>query len=193
MSWEYTYPLIAYLLGSIPFGLILSELFGNGDLRQKGSGNIGSTNVLRTQGKLLGALTLICDFLKAFLPCYFLKTDNEICNLLIIVAPTLGHIFPIWLKFKGGKGVASYLGTIAAIHWFILLVTGITWISVFKICKISSFSGLFSLIISLLVCGGVESDSHKLLALIFLVIVIFVKHKDNIVRLCNNEESRIQV
>ena len=193
MSSQYIYPLLAYLLGSIPFGLIFSELFGKGNLRESGSGNIGSTNVLRTQGKLLGALTLICDFSKAFIPCYFFKTDSEICNLLIILAPTLGHMFPIWLRFQGGKGVASYLGTIAAINWVILAITGFCWIVVFKTTKISSVSCLTATLISLLAYLKIENDSSKLMALIFLVVMIFIKHKDNIIRLCKNEEGTIKI
>ena len=111
----FLYPLISYLSGSIPFGLILSNLFGNGKLRELGSKNIGATNVLRTQGKLLGALTLLFDFSKAFLPCYFLKTDNEFVNMLILAAPAIGHMFSIWLKFQGGNGVATYFGLLCAI------------------------------------------------------------------------------
>lgn len=193
MMLQYFYPLLAYLFGSIPFGLIFSELFGEGGLREKGSGNIGSTNVLRTQGKFLGFLTLVFDFLKAFVPCYFFRTDNEFCNLLITVAPTIGHIFPIWLKFRGGKGVASYLGTVAAFSWITSLVTVVAWGSIFKICKISSLAGLVSLVISLLIYGGAEGNLHRLETLTFLVVIIFIRHKDNIRRLYNNEESRIQV
>ena len=137
---QYLYPLLAYFLGSIPFGLIFSELFGSGGLREKGSKNIGSTNVLRTQGKLLGAMTLVCDFSKAFIPCYFFDAGDLVCNLLILVAPTIGHMFPIWLKFKGGKGVATFLGTIGAISWAVLLGAGLIWGAVFAACRISSVS-----------------------------------------------------
>lgn len=188
---QYLYPLFAYLLGSIPFGLIFSELFGSGGLREKGSGNIGSTNVLRTQGKLLGAMTLVCDFSKAFIPCYFFNTGDLICDLLILVAPTIGHMFPIWLKFKGGKGVATFLGTIGAISWFVLLCAGLIWGAVFIACRISSVSCLIAVSSSLLLYRYVQNDIFVMGALIFLVILIFIKHRDNLIRLRNNQEKKI--
>ena len=188
---QYLYPLLAYLLGSIPFGLIFSELFGSGGLREKGSGNIGSTNVLRTQGKLLGALTLVCDFSKAFIPCYFLDTGDLIGNLLILIAPTIGHMFPIWLKFKGGKGVATFLGTIGAISWAVLLGAGLIWIAVFAACRISSVSCLIAVSCSLFIYRYVQNDIFVMGALLFLVILIFIKHKDNLIRLHNNQEKKL--
>ena len=188
---QYLYPLFAYLLGSIPFGLIFSELFGSGGLREKGSGNIGSTNVLRTQGKLLSAMTLVCDFSKAFIPCYFFDSGGLICNLLILVAPTIGHMFPIWLKFKGGKGVATFLGTVGAISWFVLLCAGLIWIAVFLTCRISSVSCLIAVSSSLLLYRYVQNNIFTMGALIFLVILIFIKHKDNLIRLRNNQEKKI--
>ncbi len=191
---EYIYPLISYLLGSIPFGLILSECFGKGNLRQTGSKNIGSTNVLRTQGKTLGALTLLLDFSKAFFPCYFFMTNNEFCNLLIISAPTLGHIFPIWLKFKGGKGVATYFGTITAISWSIGISTATLWLVVFIMTRISSISCLMSIIGSLVVFQwnyNATCKFEKFFILFLLVIIIIIKHKDNIYRLWNNEEKKL--
>ena len=188
---QYLYPLLAYLLGSIPFGLIFSELWGSGGLREKGSGNIGSTNVLRTQGKLLGALTLICDFSKAFVPYYFLEANNPISNLLILVAPTIGHMFPIWLKFNGGKGVATFLGTIGAISWAVLLGTGLIWGVIFAICRISSVSCLIAVSSSLFLYRYVQNDVFIMGALIFLVILIFIRHKDNLIRLHNNQEKQI--
>lgn len=188
---QYLYPLLAYLLGSIPFGLIFSELFGPGGLREKGSGNIGSTNVLRTQGKLLGAMTLVCDFSKAFIPCYFFDSGDLVCNLLILIAPTIGHMFPIWLKFKGGKGVATFLGTIGAISWFVLLGAALIWGAVFLACRISSVSCLIAVSSSLLVYRYVQNNVFIMGALIFLVILIFIKHKDNLIRLHNNQEKKI--
>ena len=188
---QYLYPLFAYLLGSIPFGLIFSELFGSGGLREKGSGNIGSTNVLRTQGKLLGAMTLVCDFSKAFIPCYFFDSGDLICNLLILVAPTIGHMFPIWLKFKGGKGVATFLGTIGAISWAVLLGAVLVWGTVFVACRISSVSCLIAVSSSLLIYRYIQNDIFTMSVLIFLVILIFIKHKDNLIRLHNNQEKRI--
>lgn len=188
---QYLYPLLAYLLGSVPFGLVFSELFGSGGLRERGSGNIGSTNVLRTQGKLLGALTLVCDFSKAFIPCYFLDANNPISNLLILVAPTIGHMFPIWLKFNGGKGVATFLGTIGAINWIVLFGTLLIWGVIFVACRISSVSCLISVSTSLFLYRYVQNDIFVMGALIFLVILIFIRHKDNLARLRNNQEKQI--
>lgn len=188
---QYLYPLLAYLFGSIPFGLIFSELFGPGGLREKGSGNIGSTNVLRTQGKLLGAMTLVCDFSKAFIPCYFFDSGDLVCNLLILIAPTIGHMFPIWLKFKGGKGVATFLGTIGAISWFVLLGAALIWGAVFLACRISSVSCLIAVSSCLLLYRYVQNNVFIMGSLIFLVILIFIKHKDNLIRLHNNQEKKI--
>lgn len=191
----FLYPLIAYLSGAIPFGLILSNLFGNGKLRDSGSKNIGATNVLRTQGKLLGALTLLFDFLKAFLPCHFLKTDCEFVNMLILSAPAMGHIFSVWLKFKGGKGVATYFGLLCAIDIHTCLITAIIWLCAFFICRISSVACLCSIIFS---CGVFVYVRHlknleffnQLCVLIILTVFIVAKHHENIKRLLSNKELK---
>ncbi len=188
---QYLYPILAYLMGSIPFGLIFSELFGPGHLREKGSGNIGSTNVLRTQGKLLGAMTLVCDFSKAFIPCYFLNTHDLISNLLVLMAPTIGHMFPVWLKFKGGKGVATFLGTIGALSWQLLLGAGIIWGVLFAIFRISSVSCLIAVSSSLLIYRYFQNNIYIMTVLLFLVILIYIKHKDNLIRLYHNQEKRL--
>ena len=190
------YPIIAYISGSIPFGLILSNLFGDGKLREKGSKNIGATNVLRTQGKLLGALTLLFDFLKAFLPCYFLKTNNELVNILILLAPTMGHMFSLWLKFKGGKGVASYLGTLGAIDICTLLITGVIWIGIFLAYRISSVSCLLSIVLSCGVFSGIKYYEHldffnELCVLMILAVFIIFKHHENIKRLLSGGELKL--
>lgn len=190
------YPLIAFLLGSIPFGLILSILFGDGKLREKGSKNIGATNVLRTQGKLLGALTLLFDFSKAFLPCYFLKTDNELANVLILAAPTMGHMFSPWLKFKGGKGVASYLGTLGALDIYTLLITAVVWIGIFLACRISSVACLLSVALSCGVFFIIKSYKHlaffnEVCVLIMLAVFIIFKHRENIKRLLSGGELKL--
>jgi glycerol-3-phosphate acyltransferase PlsY len=189
----YLYPLLAYLLGSIPFGLIFSNLCGKGKLRQSGSKNIGATNVLRTQGKLLGALTFFMDFLKGFVAVYFLRSDDEILNLAIIAAPVWGHIFPIWLKFIGGKGVSTYFGVLCAMNIFTFCGVLIIWLLVFLAIKISSVAGLISVLSSLFIFGYVGHALcldfvNQLYVLIALVVLIFFKHRENLKRLLNKQE-----
>ena len=188
--------ILAYLLGSIPFGLILSHFFGNGNLRTQGSKNIGATNVLRTQGKLLGGITFFLDFFKAALACYLFFTDNLFINILIIAAPVIGHMFPIWLKFKGGKGIASYFGIIFAISPLAFSGTILVWITVFYITKISSIAGLTSVLAGLILFATVRYSFHisflnELYMLCFLACIIFVKHLENIKRLIEKKEFKI--
>lgn len=190
------YPLVAYLLGSIHFGLILSNIFGDGKLRERGSRNVGATNVLRTQGKLLGALTLILDFFKSFLPCYFLKTDCEIVNLIILTAPAIGHMFSIWMKFKGGKGVASYFGALCAIDFLTFAITGAIWICIFIISRISSLACLISINLSCIIFAFIKywMNLHffnQLCVLIPLAVFINIKHKENIKRLLSGNELKL--
>ena len=203
--YYYFYPIIAYLLGSIPFGLILSNIFGNGQLRESGSKNIGATNVLRTQGKLLGLCTLLLDFSKAFVPCYFFantnsefaNTGSEIINLLVLAAPAIGHMFPIWLKFRGGKGVATYFGILGALDIYVFFGTVLAWVIIFAISRISSVACLSSILFS---CGlfpyVMKNIRHleffnQLCVLILLAVIIFVKHHENIKRLISNKEMKI--
>ena len=124
--------LFSYISGSIPFGLILTKTFGNIDLRKIGSGNIGATNVLRTGNKFLGYSTLLLDILKAVLPIIYVKLNYPefiyICSLSVF----LGHVFPIWLKFKGGKGVATYVGMLIILNYFLGIVFGIVWVIIGK-------------------------------------------------------------
>ena len=184
----------AYLIGSIPFGLILSEVFGKGNLREKGSGNIGATNVLRTQGKLLGLATFLLDFLKAYAACRFFSTENENVNLLILAAPVIGHMFPVWLKFKGGKGVASYFGVLFFLNPLLFLGTILVWCTVFLFTKISSISGLVSIIASICIFSAMKYFEHaeflnQSIVLSVLAVLIIIKHKQNIIRLIKHEEN----
>jgi glycerol-3-phosphate acyltransferase PlsY len=180
--------MFGYILGSIPFGVIFSNILGNGKLRETGSKNIGATNAFRTQGKIVGILTLVMDFLKGFVPYYFLETENEILNSFILAAPVIGHMFPIWLKFKGGKGIATYLGCLCALSPIVGFYTIITWIMMFLILKISAAAGLISVVTSLLIFDYARTALcwdfiNQLYALIGLVVLIFVKHSENINRL----------
>ena len=188
--------ILAYLLGSIPFGLLLSEAFGNGKLRESGSKNIGATNVLRTQGKFLGFLTFLLDFLKGALACWLLFTEDININLFIIAAPVIGHMFPIWLKFKGGKGIATYFGVLLAIDPIVFFSTVSVWILVFLAMRISSLAGILSSASSLLMYSVLKYISHQeimpvIAVLSALVIIILIKHKANIIRLLKNEEAAL--
>ena len=188
--------ILAYLLGSIPFGLLLSEAFGNGKLRESGSKNIGATNVLRTQGKFLGFLTFLLDFLKGALACWLLFTEDINTNLFIIAAPVIGHMFPIWLKFKGGKGIATYFGVLLAIDPIVFFSTVSVWILVFLAMRISSLAGILSSASSLLMYSVLKYISHQeimpvIAVLSDLVIIILIKHKANIIRLLKNEEAAL--
>ncbi len=220
---------IAYFIGSIPFGLILGKLFGVGDIRHIGSGNIGATNMLRTGKKGLALATLLLDFLKGiigyiagyvaneiiFFKVFFNDADITIYNnslsyilrLLIIIAPVLGHIFPVWLKFKGGKGVATSLGILCAIQLYpyiqlplIGLTTILLWIGVFYFTRISSLAAIISIGASPLIAVMFIYDIPEYNAKanptftasfsLLLALLVIAKHKDNIKRLLNGTESK---
>ena len=199
--------IICYLIGSIPFGLILTKLFDNNDLRNIGSGNIGATNVLRTGNKTLALLTLILDLSKSFIPLFiFFKLYphpiiNDFFNLiifdkifLILVFGyffVLGHCFPIWLKFKGGKGIATSLGVILSIDFFIGLCLLTIWILVFLIFKISSLSALISSTSFPILIFFKYEKVNLLYLSIILTIFVFFTHRENIIRLLKKEEKKI--
>lgn len=192
------YPILAYLIGSIPFGLIISEIFGKGNLRNSGSGNIGATNVLRTQGKLLGFITFLLDFAKGLCAYYFFQTDHILINSITIAAPVIGHMFPIWLKFKGGKGIATYFGVLCAVNIYAFIISIFVWITVFYITKISSISGLTSVISSCIAFYVITSHGkynpnlhNQIIILITLVTIITLRHYQNIKRLINKTELKI--
>ncbi|MDR0677650.1 MAG: glycerol-3-phosphate 1-O-acyltransferase PlsY [Holosporaceae bacterium] len=185
---ENFYPVFAYLLGSTPFGLVLSNLFGDKKLRQSGSKNIGSTNVFRTQGKVLGILTFLLDFLKGFVIWFWIRTDNEIINLLVMAAPVIGHIFPVWLKFKGGKGIATYFGVLCALSPIVFFSIVIIWGTMFFITKISAVAGLISVATSIIIFNYTGTALcwnfiNQLYVLIALVVLIIVRHRENIKQL----------
>ena len=199
--------IICYLIGSIPFGLILTKLFDNNDLRNIGSGNIGATNVLRTGNKTLALLTLILDLSKSFIPLFifFKLYPHPIINdffslifidkiFLILVFGyffVLGHCFPIWLKFKGGKGIATSLGVILSIDFFIGLCLLTIWILVFLIFKISSLSALISSTSFPILIFFKYEKVNLLYLSILLTIFVFFTHRANIIRLLKKEEKKI--
>ena len=182
---------ISYLLGSIPFGLLLTKFFLNKDIRNIGSGNIGATNVLRSGNKLIGYTTLCFDIIKAVLPVIYVKINYPDFVYISSLSVFLGHVFPIWLKFKGGKGVATYVGILFSINLIYGLFFGITWILIFLISKYSSLASLagsLSIPIYLLIF-----NENQILFFVIMFVLIFYTHRENIKRLKNKEESKSKI
>ena len=182
----------SYLLGSIPFGLILTKLFLKKDIRDVGSGNIGTTNVLRTGNKFIGYLTLILDIIKAVIPVIYVKINYPELIFLASLSAFLGHVFPIWLKFRGGKGVATYVGILCSINLIFGIIFAISWGLIFLLSKYSSLSSLIaSLSIAIYVLFVVQINSAIFFGILF--ILIFFTHRENIKRLKNKEESKTKI
>ena len=181
----------SYLLGSIPFGLVLTKIFLKKDIRDIGSGNIGTTNVLRTGKKSLAVATLVLDLLKGYFSIIITFTYFE--NLISYSALIcfIGHIFPVWLNFKGGKGVATYLGVILALSYKFFLIFGISWLVLSFLFRYASLSSIISSLI-LFVYSYFFINNFSLILFIFAVIIIYT-HRENIVRLKNSEESKIKL
>ena len=181
----------SYLLGSIPFGLVLTKIFLKKDIREIGSGNIGTTNVLRTGKKSLATATLVLDLLKGYFSIIitFSYFENLISYSALICF--IGHIFPVWLKFKGGKGVATYLGVILALSYKFFLIFGITWLVLSFLFRYASLSSIISSLI-VFVYSYFFINNFSLILFIFFVIIIYT-HRENIVRLKNSEESKIKL
>ena len=184
--------LVSYLFGSIPFGLLLTKIFLKKDIREIGSGNIGATNVLRAGNKILGYSTLVLDILKAVLPILYIKFFMNDYLYISALSIFIGHVFPIWLKFKGGKGVASYLGILCCLDIFTALIFGVVWISIFILFKFSSLSSLLaSLTIPIFQFFYNSSSDYYFYFMMF--ILIFFTHRENIKRLRNNTESKSKI
>lgn len=180
-----------YLLGSIPFGLVLTRLAGLGDIRAVGSGNIGATNVLRTGHKGLALATLLLDSGKgAFAVLLCMSFLSPLAALAAALGSVLGHLFPVWLKFKGGKGVATTLGVLLALTPIAGILVCATWLVSALIFRISSLSALIASAMAPLFAGMVYGTAPALIVLI-IALLIFVKHKDNIQRLMNGTEPKI--
>ena len=182
----------SYLLGSIPFGLILSKIFLKKDIRQSGSGNIGATNVLRSGGKVLGFLTLIMDGLKSYLAVMITIRFFSDYFFLSAILVFLGHLFPIWLKFKGGKGVATYLGILFGLNFFYAVVFILSWLTIIFITKFVSLGSLVSSLIVLLINVYFEGLNDSIILFLFLVLIIY-SHRANIGRLKSGTESKINL
>ena len=184
--------IISYLMGSIPFGFILTKIFLKKDIREIGSGNIGATNALRTGNKTIGYSTLVLDVLKAVAPVIYVKIFYQDFLYIASLCAFLGHVFPIWLKFKGGKGVATYVGILFAINIYFGIIFTISWFVTFFISKYSSLSSLVgaaSIPIYLLILS--QFDQGIFFTIMF--VLIFFTHRENIKRLKNKEETKTKI
>ncbi|HWA60989.1 MAG TPA: glycerol-3-phosphate 1-O-acyltransferase PlsY [Caulobacteraceae bacterium] len=189
-----------YLLGSIPFGVIATRLGGAGDVRQIGSGNIGATNVLRTGRRDLALITLVCDGGKGALAVLLARlllsggaaADGDFPACLAAGAAFLGHLFPVWLGFKGGKGVATFFGTLLAIAWPVGIAAGATWIAMALVFRISSLAALTAAALSPLLFFALDQSTVPRLWLAAgMAVLIFIRHHQNIGRLLKGQEPRI--
>ena len=189
---NFTIGIISYLMGSIPFGFILTKIFLKKDIREIGSGNIGATNALRTGNKVIGYTTLILDISKAIIPVIYTKINFPELIFVASLCAFLGHVFPIWLKFKGGKGVATYVGILFSINIVFGLIFAISWLITFVLTKYSSLSSLIgslSLPAYLLVTG----QTNNVIFFIIMFVLIFFTHRENVKRLKNKEESKTNI
>jgi glycerol-3-phosphate acyltransferase PlsY len=181
---------LGYLLGSVPFGLLLTRAAGLGDIRAIGSGNIGATNVLRTGRKGLAAATLILDGLKGFAAVWIAARFGPLAAIAAAVGAVIGHMFPVWLRFKGGKGVATTLGVMWGLSWPVGAVTCAAWLAIAAAFRYSSLAALLSIVIGAIV-AWLTVDWRVALAISLLVPLVWVRHHENIARLLNGTESKI--
>ena len=179
-------------MGSIPFGYLLTKIFLKKDIRDIGSGNIGATNALRTGNKLIGYSTLTLDVLKAVLPVIFIKFNYPEYIYVSSLSVFIGHVFPLWLKFKGGKGVATYVGILFSINLLFGLLFISTWILLYFIFKYSSLS---SLVASLCIPAYILFflSGQNIIFFLIIFVLIFYTHKENVKRLINKEESKTKI
>ena len=182
----------SYLMGSIPFGLILTKIFLKKDIRDIGSGNIGATNVLRTGNKLIGYLTLVLDITKAIIPVIYVKINFPELIYIASLCAFLGHVFPIWLKFKGGKGVATYVGILFSINILLGIIFISCWMIIFLLSKYSSLSSIVASL-SVPVYLLIKGNSDTVIFFIIMFVLIFFTHRENIKRLKNKEESKSKI
>ena len=184
--------IISYLMGSIPFGFILTKIFLKKDIREIGSGNIGATNALRTGNKSVGYTTLILDILKAIVPVIYVKIFYQDFLYVASLCAFLGHVFPVWLKFKGGKGVATYLGILFAINIYFGLIFIFSWLITFGLSKYSSLSSLIGTI-SIPIYLLILAQFDQVIFFSIMFVLIFFTHRENIKRLKNKEETKTKI
>jgi acyl phosphate:glycerol-3-phosphate acyltransferase len=188
--WPLAALLLGYGLGSIPFGVILTRLFGAGDLRKIGSGNIGATNVLRTGRKGLAAATLILDALKGVVAVLIGARLGHGLDLVAGVAAFYGHLYPVWLRFRGGKGVATMMGLCFVLDWRVGLIYALVWLGTIAVTRISSVGGMAAAL-SAPIAAFIFGEGNLALMMTALALTIFWKHQDNIQRLASGTEPRI--
>ncbi len=184
--------IISYFLGSIPFGFLLTKIFLKKDIRTIGSGNIGATNALRTGNKTIGYGTLILDVLKAVSLLIFIKIYYIEYLYISSLCVFLGHVFPVWLKFKGGKGVATYIGMLCCINLYLGILFGIVWLMTFFIFKYSSLSSLVGSL-SIPIFNYFIFNDETVFFFIIMFVLIFFTHRENIKRLLNHTESKTKI
>ena len=184
--------IVSYLMGSIPFGLILTKVFLNKDIRDIGSGNIGATNALRTGNKLIGYSTLVLDVAKAIIPVIFVKINYPDLIYIASLCAFLGHVFPIWLKFKGGKGVATYVGILFSINLLLGIIFVVSWGIIFLMFRYSSLSSIIGSISIPIYILMTDQISNAIFFSIMFVLIFFT-HRENIKRLKNKEESKTKI
>ena len=186
-----------YFLGSLPFALILPKIFGYGDIRKIGSGNVGATNVLRTGNKYLAFIVLCLDVLKGLLPFIILNLYFDELDMLLTVLlchfTILGHIFPIWLKFKGGKGVATYIGFLFGLNIMLGISFLIIWMVIALISRYSSLSSLITSLIAPIYFFFINPNYYIGIFLFYLFLIIMLKHSKNIKRLLSGAENKIKL
>ncbi len=184
--------LLSYLMGSIPFGYILTKIFLKKDIREIGSGNIGATNALRTGNKSIGYLTLTLDVLKAVIPVLFIKINYPDLIHVSALSLFIGHVFPIWMKFKGGKGVATYVGILFCLNLNLGILFIFSWLIIFFISKYSSLGSILS---SLIIPIFIFFNSNYEIEYFFIIMFVFIlyTHRENVKRLINKEESKTKI
>ena len=184
--------LFSYLCGSIPFGLILTKYFANVDVRKIGSGNIGATNVLRTGNKITGYATLILDILKAVIPVLYIKFNYPELVYVSSLSVFIGHVFPLWLKFKGGKGVATYVGILFSINYILGFVFIASWLIIFFILRYSSLGSILATFIIPVFIFFNPNYENEYFFIIMFILILFT-HRENVKRLINKEESKTKI
>ena len=192
---NFLFIIVFYLIGSIPFALILTKLLGHGDIRDIGSGNVGATNVLRTGNKYLAFAVLCLDIAKGLLPFLILKLfydTNTLHSIFLCHFAILGHIFPVWLKFKGGKGVATYIGFLISFNILLGLYFLVTWIIIALVSRYSSLSSLAASLIAPLYFFFINPNIIVGIFLLYIFLIISLKHRENIKRLMNSSENKIK-
>ena len=184
--------IISYLMGSIPFGLILTKIFLKKDIRDIGSGNIGATNVLRTGNKIIGYLTLSLDILKAVIPVLYIKFNYPELVYVSSLSVFIGHVFPLWLKFKGGKGVATYVGILFSINYILGFVFVASWLIIFFVLRYSSLGSMLATFIIPVFNFFNPNYENEYFFIIMFILILFT-HRENVKRLINKEESKTKI